>query len=56
MSRFGIKAHYPIKHSSTLRMVPDHTLLLEEGEVFLALEGDITPVGREVIAMRVSLK
>jgi hypothetical protein len=50
---FYLQAHYPIRDSCTLRMIPDHTLLLEEGEVFFAFK-DSTPT--EIIAMRVSRK
>jgi hypothetical protein len=36
-------------------MVPDHTLLLKEGEVFLAIDYDMKAVKNEVIALRVRI-
>jgi hypothetical protein len=43
------KAHYPIQNTCTLRIIPDHTFLLREGEAFLALESVETD---EIIAIR----
>lgn len=52
---FTLQAHYPIPDCIDLRLYPDHTLLLEEGEAFVVING-IELNACEIIAMRVSFE
>ena len=45
------KAHYPMDGCVYLRMYGDHTLLLEDGEAFVACD-DLDSSAKEIIAMR----
>jgi hypothetical protein len=47
-----MQAKYPISNCCQLRMLGDHTLLLNEGEAFVALEYGAANITAEVLAMR----
>lgn len=47
------KAHYPLNGCAFLRMYADHTLLLEEGEAFIACDdNELLEDGEYILAMR----